>query len=193
MSVNSMHEQPVSAGQATMSVPTSQAGVPEGAQAHGFMDVSVPMMLWTWVAFACLVWILQRVAWRPILKGLDQREQRIRGALENAEKARVAAETAQQEHARTITEAQQQAKAIVASARSAAQAATQAAEARARTAGEALLADARREIEAATAQARQTLRQESAEIAITLAGQIVGRNLDAEQNRALTKQWLQSV
>ena len=48
-------------------------------------------------------------------------------------------------------------------------------------------------IEAATAQARQTLRHESAEIAITLAGQIVGRNLDTEQNRALTTQWLHTV
>lgn len=188
-----MQEQPLSAGQSSVSVPASQAGVVEGAQAHGFMDVDRLMMLWTWVAFACLVWILHRVAWRPILKGLDQREQRIRGALENAERARLAAETAQQEHERLIAEAQQQAKAIVAAARSAAQASTQASEARARTAGEALLADARREIEASTAQARQALRQESAGIAIALAGQIVGRNLDNEENRALTRQWLQAI
>ena len=188
-----MQEQPLDIHQASMSVPAPQAGVTEGAQAHSFMDVSVPMLLWTWVAFACLVWILNRVAWRPILKGLDLREQRIRGALDNAERARVAVETAQREHARTIAEAQQQAKAIVASARAAAQTAAQAAEARARTTGEALLADARREIEAATAQARQTLRQESAEIAISLASQIVGRNLDTDQNRELTKQWLQTV
>ena len=188
-----MLEQPLSTHQALVSVPAPQAGVTEGAQAHSFMDVSVPMLLWTWVAFACLVWILNRVAWRPILKGLDLREQRIRGALDNAEKARIAAETAQQEHERTIAEAQQQAKAIMTSARAAAQAATQAAEARARTAGEAQLTDARREIEAAMAQARQTLRQESAEVAITLAGQIVGRNLDTEQNRALTRQWVQAV
>jgi len=188
-----MQEQPLSIHQSSVSVPASQAGVTDGAQAHSFMDVSGTMMLWTWVAFACLAWILNRVAWRPILKGLDLREQRIRGALESTERARVAAEAAQQERERTIAEAQQQAKAIVAAARAAAQASTQAAEARARKAGEALLTDARREIEAATAQARQTLRQESAEIAITLAGQIVGRNLDDGQNRALTRQWLQTV
>ncbi len=188
-----MLEQPLSTNQSSISVPAHHAGAGEGAQAHNFMDVSVPMLLWTWVAFACLVWILNRVAWRPILKGLDLREQRIRGALDNAEKARLAAETAQQEHERTIAGAQQQAKALLASARAAAQAVAQAAETRARTAGEALLADARREIEAATEQARKTLRQESAEIAITLAGQIVGRSLDNEQNRALTKEWLQKV
>lgn len=188
-----MQDQPQSVHQTGTSGMTPPADPGEGAQAHSFMDVSVPMLLWTWLAFACLVLILRRVAWRPILNGLELREQRIRDALENAERARLAAETAQQEHDRVIAEAQQQAKAIVASARVTAQNVAQASEVRSRTAGEALLNDARREIDAAAMQARQTLRQESAEIAITLAGQIVGRNLDTDQNRALTKQWLQTV
>src|SRR5574341_986220 len=58
------------------------------------MDIlhpNVGLIFWTIVSFLILVFILGKFAWKPILLALQEREQKIRGALEQADKARAEA------------------------------------------------------------------------------------------------------
>ncbi len=46
------------------------------------------LIFWMTLSFLILVWILGKFAWKPVMKGLQAREQRIEDALTQAEKAR---------------------------------------------------------------------------------------------------------
>ena len=46
------------------------------------------LIVWMTVAFALLIWILGKFAWKPIMKGLKEREDSIDEALNQANKAR---------------------------------------------------------------------------------------------------------
>lgn len=55
------------------------------------------LMFWTIVTFLCLVVILKKAAWGPLLKAIDEREHRLKADREAAEKARCEAERIQGE------------------------------------------------------------------------------------------------
>ena len=46
------------------------------------------LIVWMTVAFALLIWILGKFAWKPIMRGLKERENSIDEALNQANKAR---------------------------------------------------------------------------------------------------------
>lgn len=48
----------------------------------------IGLIIWMTIAFALLIWILSKFAWKPIMKGLKEREQTIDEALHEANKAR---------------------------------------------------------------------------------------------------------
>lgn len=53
------------------------------------------LVIWTIVTFLCLVFILKKFAWGPLIKTIEDREARIKGDLESARAAREAAQKAQ--------------------------------------------------------------------------------------------------
>ena len=64
------------------------------------------LVIWTVVTFLCLVLILTKAAWKPILDGLNNRESKIKSDLERAEKAQKEAESLRQNFEMQMTEAQ---------------------------------------------------------------------------------------
>src|SRR5262245_43789992 len=61
-------------------------------QEEGPLSISVDLGIWTLVVFVILLIILRKLAWKPMLDGLTKREENIRGALVEAEKARAEAQ-----------------------------------------------------------------------------------------------------
>lgn len=55
------------------------------------------LMFWTIVTFFCLMMILRKTAWGPLLRAIDEREGRIKADRAGAEKARADAERIQRE------------------------------------------------------------------------------------------------
>ncbi len=56
------------------------------------MDLLLPhlgLIVWTILAFLVVLFILKKYAWKPILKGLDDRETNIAGAIATAEKIKL--------------------------------------------------------------------------------------------------------
>src|SRR5205807_135020 len=74
--------------------PTDDHGHPatEGAKAAkkeiNIFEPRVDLGIWTIVVFLGLFFILKKYAWGPMIEGLQKREERIKGALEEAKKAR---------------------------------------------------------------------------------------------------------
>lgn len=179
------HEQPAVVHGLTGT--TEHSAVPSHAESPSVIDVSGPMMLLTWITFGILAIILYKIAWKPILKGLDLREASIRKSLDDAEKARVELAAVEVRTRQMMAAAKADGEALISAARKSATELANAVEKRAQEKSVAMTEEARREIVAATDKARMVLRAESAELAISLAGRIVGDNMDTEKNRDLTR------
>ncbi len=60
----------------------------EEPKATIFVPPRLDLTIWTIVVFGLLLWVLKKLAWKPMLEGLQGREARIRGALDEAQTAR---------------------------------------------------------------------------------------------------------
>ena len=162
-----------------------------GAQSHAespaIINVSGPLMILTWLTFIVMSYILYKVAWKPILKALDIREEHIRKAKEDADRARTELAQIEARSRQILAEAEAQRQALVTEARATAEDLMKAAERKARDDGAMIVDNARREIEGAVGQARIALRAETAELVTTLAGKLVGANMDSAKNKALVE------
>jgi len=172
-------------------IPTDAPDIPE-AQA-GVLDVSGPMLLWTWVTFLIVAFLLYKFAWRPILTGLDRREDGLREAVKNAEHLQREMAELDEKKAAIIQAAEQEAKDEIAAGRKAAAEAARNIEHRAKEESRILFENAQREIRTEQAKAADTLRRDSADVAVRLASRILDEELDDAKRRALTDKLLKEV
>ncbi len=169
----------------------------EGGDAHhgetGVLDVSGSMLLWTWVTFLIVAALLYKLAWKPILAALDEREKHIRDSVDNAERVSRELATIDEQRGRIIRGADEQAKSIVSASRKAASEAARVIENQAKEESQILIENAQREIKAAEEKAAAALRRESADVAVALASRIIGEQLDETRNKALTDKLLKEL
>src|SRR5581483_2774200 len=75
------------------------------------------LFIWTIITFLVLLTLLAKFAWRPLLAALERRQDTIRKALEDAEKARVELERLNQQSEQMMRQARAEADAIVSASR----------------------------------------------------------------------------
>jgi len=173
--------------------------VPAHGSAHGaeggdsLMKVSTNMVGLTWVTFILMTFVLYKVAWKPILKALDMREDSIRKSLADAEKARAETAALEIRQQLMLKESQVEAQKIVDQARTAARQTAEMIEAKAGKESRELIENARKEIASATEKARAELRKESAELAIAMATRVIGENMDSSKNHSLIQKMIKEA
>jgi len=158
-----------------------------------FLELKWDLGLWSVVVFLGLLYILNKVAWKPMLDGLKNREENIRKALEDAEAARRDAAEMRTRFESEIRKAQDEAREVVAQARR-----------DANRAGEELLAKAKaeinlekeraqRELETAKDQAVKELLDYTANLAAAVATKAVRRQLNQDDYRRLVDESLNEM
>src|SRR5437868_3365014 len=140
------------------------------------LGVLLGNLIWQALAFGVLIYLLRRYAYGPIIGILDERADRIRESMEQAEQIKEDNAAAAQRAQQIITEAQIQVRDMLAQAQQMSQRTIGAAQAEAREQRERLLIDAHKQIEADTQRAKDELRQETARLAILAASKVVGKS-----------------
>ncbi|MEM7395569.1 MAG: F0F1 ATP synthase subunit B [Verrucomicrobiota bacterium] len=161
-------------------------GAPAKHDSGGPMAVEKQMFVWTWITFGLTVAVLAKFAWKPILAILDEREKKIAKSVDDAEEIDRQLTEIQSTRDAKIAEADDEAKEIVAASRKAANEAARVIENKAKEESQIMLENADREINAARDKAESKLRTESAELAVALAGKILGEELSEKKHRKLT-------
>src|SRR5882672_6730909 len=87
------------------------------AESNPLIKVIPGLMIWTLVSFAITLYILKRYAFGPIQKMIDERRDRIRQAVDEADRAREEAHNLLEEHRKLIGAAKAEAEAILAESR----------------------------------------------------------------------------
>src|SRR5919108_1696199 len=90
--------------------------------ANPLIDPNPGLMIWTLVCFAITFFVLRRYAFGPVQKIIDERRQRIRQALDEADSARAEARRLLEEHRSMMQQARGDAEQILAEARRVAEA-----------------------------------------------------------------------
>lgn len=149
------------------------------------LGINLPTFIAQVVNFGILFAALYFVAYRPILRKLDERAQRIKDSLEAGERVKQEAVSAEKEVAKKIEEASLQGQQIVDQAVKAAEDVKRRAEGDARKQAEVILEKARAETAREKEEAMAELRKEVADLAVSVAGKAIGRSLDKQTQQAL--------
>jgi len=142
------------------------------------------------VQFLILYWLLRRFLWVPVTKALETRAAKIREGLELAEEARLDRERLKQEVETLLAQARAEANAIADRTAQAAEAAAAATRAEAKTEADRLRERGRLDARQLHDQALAQLRGELASMVVLAASRLLGREISAEQHRALIEQSL---
>jgi F-type H+-transporting ATPase subunit b len=153
--------------------------------AGGLTDVNLGLTIWTIVLFVLFAVVMTKLGWRPLLQAVEEREKRVRDAVEGAHRANTEAQSLLGQHRDLLREAAREREEILKRAQAEADQLKAELSARARAESEQLLKRARDQIERDKAQAIQELRAQVAEIAIAAAGKIVESSLTPQAQRKL--------
>ncbi|MBF8266901.1 MAG: atpF [Dehalococcoidia bacterium] len=150
----------------------------------------IPSLIAYVVNFVILLAVLYMVGYKPILRMLDQRSERIRESVETAERVRQEAARQQESMEKRLDEARQEGQSLLAQAREMAERYREEEREKARQEAEAFIARARDEIRRERDEAIDGVRRHFAELAILAAERVIERSLDAGAHRDIIERVL---
>jgi len=149
------------------------------------LGINLPTLLAQVVNFAILLGLLYLVAYKPIMRILDERSRKIRESMEQTELIKQQAERAREEVKEQLEAAGKEGMKIVAQAMRTGEEVRQKAKQDARKDAETLIGRARVEIQRERDGAIDELRKEFADLTIMAAEKIIEKSLDKQTHRQL--------
>ena len=161
--------------------------------ASGLIEVVPGLMIWTLIAFGITFFVLRKYAFGPIQKTIDERRDRIRQAVEEADNARNEARDLLEQNRAILAQARSEAADILAEARKVGDAQIERAKQEAETERQRRMEETRRQIDAETARAIGQIRSEVADLTVEATERVVGKVLDTADQRRLVEEAVQGL
>lgn len=137
------------------------------------------------IAFALLIWFVNKVMWGPLSGIMEARQKRIADGLAAGEKGKHEQVLAEKKATKVLKEAKDQATEIIAQGQKRASEIVEEAKETARAEGERIVTAANAEIDREVNQAKEALRTQVASIAVAGAQKVLQREIDAKTHEAL--------
>jgi len=142
------------------------------------------------IAFAILFFFMWKWVLPRLNQTLDERRDKIQGDLERAEQTRGEADQLLADYRQQLSGAREEANRIIEEARKTAESMRKDLVARAEQENQAILARAQEEIRAERDRVFQELKAQVADLSLTLAGRVVGEELDRDRHLRLVDQYI---
>lgn len=149
------------------------------------LGISLPTLIAQLINFGILLGLLYLVAYKPIMRMLDERSRRVRESMEQADFVKEQAANAEVEVKKQLDAAAKEGQEIVARAVRTGEEARQQVQQEARQEAESLIGRARLEIRQERDGAIDEVRKEFAGLVMLAAGKVVDQSLDKEAHRQL--------
>lgn len=167
-------------------VPTAAAAAPtEGESSPSVFEGYFGESIWTLVWFFVLLLVLWKFAWKPILAGLNLRQEHIEKQISDAEKARAEAQKVLAEYHAKLSDADRQGREIISAKIKEAEKQAMEVEHSKQLQIEQMLERAETEIERERLSAEDMLWQQAGEIVLQLGEEVFGKSLNEQDNRKL--------
>lgn len=157
------------------------------------LNLDPGMMIWTWITFFLVLGLLYKLALKPMLSAINNREDQIRGDIDSAKKQRDEAEALLNQHKELIANAESEAQKIVKENQQLAEKTKQSIINEARRESEKILENAKQEIERQKESALLSLRAEVADLAIGAAEKIIVQKLDKKEHDNVINEYIDSM
>jgi F-type H+-transporting ATPase subunit b len=154
------------------------------------LSIEPGLLIWTIITFIALFLVLRKVAWRPLLYALEQREETIRTSLDEAQRARQEAERFLAENQRVLAEANRESARIIEQGRTEGERLRASIAEQAQAETRRMLDEARREIDRERQRAVQDLKTTAADLALEAAGHLLSTSVGDEEHRRLVTEFL---
>lgn len=159
----------------------------------GLLTPNIGLTFWTIVVFVIVLAVLSKFAFPKILGAVEAREANLRELAEAAERDRREAAAMMEENRRILEDTRHRVQEAINESRTSAERIRADMLAETRREQEALLERARRDIATERENALEAVRREAVDVSMRAAERLVRRNLDAEDNRRLVREYLGQV
>jgi F-type H+-transporting ATPase subunit b len=156
--------------------------------ANPLIEVAPGLMIWTLICFGIVFFVLKRFVFGPVQGAIDARRERIRQAIEEADRARAEARKLLEEHRQMLAGARGDAEQILAEARRIADAQRERLRDELEADRQRRLEETTNQIEAETRRALEQIRAEVAELALAATGKVTGKVLTDDDHRRLIEE-----
>lgn len=157
------------------------------------LEVHGGLLAWTVITFLLLLVILRKIAWKPIIEALENRERDIRDALNAAEKARAEADKVSHDYDEMIKKARSEVQQIVAEGKVTGEKVRTSIEENARLKAAEMLENAKGQIEAEREKAIREIQAVVVDLSVKAATKVIEKNLDTDDNRRLIEKTLMEI
>jgi F-type H+-transporting ATPase subunit b len=154
----------------------------------------IGLLFWMLVSFGLVMFVLTKYAWKPIMKGIHQREDTIEKALEAANEAKREMLKLKAGNEQLLREAKDERDALMRDARKVKETILDEAREKANAEAARILENARENIQFEKMAAINELKNQIAAISIEIAEKIIGKELEnKDQQKKLTEKLLKDV
>jgi F-type H+-transporting ATPase subunit b len=151
------------------------------------------LYIWSIIIFLALAFLLMKFAWKPLLAMLEKREDSIRHALLDAEKARDELANIKEDTEKLLSEARNESQAIVAAGKKNAERMKDEIIEKAQSKSDAILVDAKTQIEIEKDRAIADVKAEVINLSMEVAKKLIKKNLSTEDNLKLINDSISSI
>ncbi|MAJ47153.1 MAG: ATP synthase F0 subunit B [Planctomycetaceae bacterium] len=169
---------------------SSAAADAEGGSEQGLLDANFLANITGIVVFLIAFTLLGIFVWPKIIKGLDDRNEKILSEIHSAEEAREQAKSALADYERELSRAREESSKMIADAKSQAKALAEELREKNEQELSERMARATADIESAKASAVSELHSEAAELASVMASKILAREINSQDQKQLLEESL---
>jgi F-type H+-transporting ATPase subunit b len=160
----------------------------------GLVTPAIGLVFWTTLSFLIVLFLLKKMAWKPILSALKERETAIEDALKSADQARAEMEALQAGNEKLLKEARAERDVLLKEARDAKDAIINEAKDKAKTEGDKMIAAATASIENQKMAAITELKNQVASLSLEIAEKILKSELSSkDKQEAIVQQSIKDL
>jgi F-type H+-transporting ATPase subunit b len=157
------------------------------------LTVNPGLIIWQILIFVILLFILKKIAWKPLLTALNSREESIRDTIEQAENLKKDAEKLIEENKKNLAEANSQSMKIINDAKEMANKMRDEILQKSQEESRKMIEHAKAEIKQEKESAMADLRNEVSDLAIKAAEKIIKENLDDSKQKKIVNDFISQI
>jgi F-type H+-transporting ATPase subunit b len=151
------------------------------------------LIIWTIVSFACLVLLLGKVAWKPLLQALQEREDGIRKAIADAASSRQTADQLKAQYEQELARGQEKVDAMLKQAQAEGQRLREQMLKETEAEARRLTEQTKRQLEEEKAKLSRELRQEVAGLSVRLTEKLLRHSVNAKEQENLVAGFMKDL
>ena len=177
----------------SLSLAAGGEAVPNPTWMDSWILPSPGIFLWTLISFFIVLGILKWKAWGPLMKALDDREEKISSALDAASKAKEEAQKVSSDYEEMIAKAESEKQSILSQAKKDADSLREKKESETDMKCNDMLEKAKKEIDSEKAKALKEIKSVAVNLSVEAASKIISKNLDSDDNRKIAEDTINNI